>query len=575
MINGVQISIDNKGITLRGTLLGSTRPKIEDVESDNSLMLHSRSIYVAENISANGNNRFAMPVSFGMDKAIISVDGVVYYPNIDYVIKGNLVQWTSVTSTITPSSQVIAWGPANKYTAQAIEFLNVDMLSTLQYLDTGTQKYLLLDQFLESEKLPYSEKCIFLYINGSLYSPQVDFEFDVVNKRIRWLNYNNNILDIDSEVFICYINNVQTVPFKLGSKVVRNSLTVTSDHQPYFSIAAIPSDGFKSGSMLFYNTLQYPFDLEYRLNFPQLQIRNNTVLRDVIETGGKIDLFYIKDVDVFYNILLFNQDIIILNTPSNDGSIYQIPLNQPGMLPLANTKDFVFFRGLLATGKYFDNGTFENINNESLSGYVKPMYERSVSNIIWYSEARDPVIAPTVDVDNPHFFSYSGFLDSLSQNHSKKIYIQRDQTQTNAANFLINLPDLQGNNLTVFYNGEALFSQFGQFDINNKNLINFYIDAPVDGVHEIIVWYPINDAYSGIWFYDAIENHPGAVPGDELNFAEEISNISNSFLYINGVRIPPAHYRLHPNDKTKIILRSDVIGVENIPSGANIMLVHL
>lgn len=605
MINGINISIDREAIRLSGTLLGSTQPRIESLSTDNRLRLHSKVMQVSQTISASGNNKFYMPISFGDNKCIISVDGVYFFPDVDYKIDGSEVEWLNPGFSISTDAQVIVWGPANSYTAQALEIYKFNQVS--EFFDTG-DGFLQARNMVNNNRFPYNELSTFLVVNGLPYSPTLDYEYSEPDNvpTFTWVG-GEGILDESSQCFAFWFNKITTTPYVLGDKLMRLILTAGSNNQEQFFISAIPDKNMAPASILTYDTVRYAYNHDFFLRFPYLQIIDDSTLMSLIATGGKLDLAYIKDANAFFSIILQYMSIHIdsNNTSTVEGNKV-ISLPSPTSSPVTNTKELVFLNGILAIGQYYDNGSFDSINDSPI--FTGPEYTRNQSSITWkvtnrYDEVNEEYLIPIPEPYNPPgqpdnwYMSFLAFIDSLSQNHLRKDYFQRTNADSTAV-FEIELPNLKGNKFIVFYNGAAMFKDSNDFlfvpaSDPDPAKIKYFGSGTVEGDRlpppepdehwdEIVVLYPTDDAYSGLWFFDKEVLSGDVGPEESITFDNNIVNVQYSLLFKNSEYIPNHFYYLDDENPKRILFKSlEDLGFQDAPeqlqfqSGDIMTLVHL
>ncbi len=249
-INGLSYSIDNNGITLQGTLFGSTRPDLSpllnDLPNDTRLILHAKPIFISEQINANTNPNLLLPIQFGDNKYLLSINGDLFAPEMDFDGRANNLIWKN-QRTIQPTDEVVAWGAGNAYTGNNITIEPIDLKDVTVYTP-GVSPIIKL-----KKSVPYDVNSIYFVIDSKAYSPGIDFAFNIATNSLTWLKQSTIPIDVDfTKAFAFYYNTSPLQPFSLGQVLQRIITTVETNNQAEFNIAALPKTNLNTGSNLFY-----------------------------------------------------------------------------------------------------------------------------------------------------------------------------------------------------------------------------------------------------------------------------------------------------------------------------------
>ncbi len=294
-VNGLIIDISPLGITVGGAPFGATRPNLGLLltEKSGDLRIYVRQAIITTPVSASGHNTFTSPVSFGSDICIISINGVTYIPSVDYKINGHTVTWKDTNKTIHPEDEVVLFGPANDYTANAFTIEVLDMQNELVFND-GDQTIRLTANGLGDNFFPFKEDAIYIVKNGSTYAPGTSFTYDPLTSLITWSDTTD--LTVDDLVFVYYYNLYPTSPFRLGEALIRfqQPVTVVDDLPPNsFNLGSTVSEILANASNVFLNTLR-EVDLEnYQLIYPSIVWRNGVL---ALKDGDELDVSFFRDV---------------------------------------------------------------------------------------------------------------------------------------------------------------------------------------------------------------------------------------------------------------------------------------
>lgn len=567
-INNLTFTIDNNGITLQGSLNGSTRPDISpllnNLNEDNRLIVHSKEIYIPGNINRLTNPSMVLPLSFGENKFIIDINGEIYFPKYDFendYNSNNIIKWLNERS-INPIDKVNVWGAGNSYTSQGITFEVIDLKNSSVFTD-GAQPKIKLNFGGSLDLNPYNQNSIYLVINRKIYKPGIDFTYSESNKEITWL-IKNSVPIIASETlcFAFYYNNKNTAPFKLGQRLSRNVYTVEEDGQEDFEIASPPKSSLNSGSNLFYDEKRYSYSNDYYIQSPKLYIQNNGKLKNNLTTNHYLDLSYFKDGNAYSPIIIISQELTAgTGTDSVDSNVYLTSMVPANQISPTNKKVLVFFRGAFAFGESYDNGNIGTLYSGTL-----PEYTRDNNYIKWKSNRiLNHEIVPT----SSDWFDIVSFSDSLSLNHLNIEYFKR----TNLGNDSFTLQkEVKQGKAILFYNGEPTYLPANDFEVNqaDKKIIESlpYSRPTSSRFDDIAVLYVSNDAYGNILHFDYKLNSQVAPSGSEHVFDNPISNKEGTILFVGPRRLRFSDYELVQNNPNALKINVD------ISANTKIMLVH-
>jgi len=563
-INGLNFIIDNSGITLQGSMAGSTRPDItpllDNLPDDTRLIVYSKPVYIPGQVNSITNPYLILPAVYGAGKSVLSVKGEIFLPGLDFISSGyNAIKWLSSTA-INPTDEVSAWGPGNLYTANAITIELIDLLGENVFTPGPIPKVKLKGINGNINTLPYNQSSIYFCVDRKVFLPGIDFTYDELTSEISWLKQVDYPISNSSLVFAFYYNKTSTSPFLLGQILSRNIIELTEDNPDSFEITAPPKTSMNSGSNLFYDTLRYNYGSDYLIQYPSTFLQNGGQLKPVAVTGKYIDFSYFKDGSAYSPIIMVTQEVDA--GTSEDGgnpSVYLTQYNQASQFSVTNKKTLVFFRGAFAFGSNYDNGAIGTLYPGTL-----PEYTRDNNFIRWDSDRVTPIIIP----QNSDWFDIVSFNDAFSQSHLNVEYFKR--TNSGPDTFTLQKAVKQ-NKVMMFYCGEALFPQFGDFSVNpsDKKIMESmpYTRPNSSRFDDIVFVYVSDDSYGNLLYFDYLTVQVNQPANTILTFSNPISNKNNTLLFIGPKRIRFEDYDLSVNPQ-QIIL--------NIPifNGDKIMLVH-
>jgi hypothetical protein len=568
-INGLTFIVDNNGITLQGSLEGSSRPDISallnNTSLDRRLIVYSKTLYISSQINSVNNPNLILPLSFGNNKFIIEINGEIFFPGVDFITEqnnNNIVKWLS-TQAINKTDVVNAWGPANAYTAQGITFETIDLNDSNKFT-SGSSPVITLNLNGANELLPYNESCIYLIIDRKVYKPGVDFTYSSDDGNITWLiNSTIPIIPGTTSCSTFYYNKVVTEPFKLGQILSRNIYNAISDHQSDFTIALPPKSSLNTGSNLFLLQKRYGYGSNYTINSPKFYVQNPSKLKDDIVIGSKVDFSYFKDVASYTPVTIISQELSAgITSDSGDSNLFPtvfVPANQ---INISNKKVLVFFNGEYVVGENYDNGTIGSLYSGTVAQYT-----RDNTGIKWKSNRLTPSIVPTAD----DIFDVVAFNDSLSQAGLNIEYFKR--TNSSGPDSITLQKDIKSNKAVMFYNGEVCVKANDDFSINvtNKKLIDGlpYSRPAASRFDDVVVLYACDDAYAGLINFDFIKTDSNYPTGSNFVFANPIVNKQSCILFINSRRARASEFDLVHGNPNSLSITS------NISSGSKLLLIHL
>lgn len=574
MINGLLMTIDERGIIFQGSTSGASGPSIDDISNDTGIKIYAKKAFINSTVSAAGNNKFTFPISFGKNICIIFVNGIQYTPGIDYTIEGNNVIWLNPSISIVDSDIVVGFGPANSYTANGFTTEIIDLTDSIRHnFNVGNQTFELnpYPTNPEADALPFNQASIYLFLNGNLYVPGIDFTFNG-NNEITWLN--GNALDGTETLFSWYYNDRDMEPFKLGSVLFRVFADIDSNNQESITIAAAPRSSLSESFNLFYDKIRYTRNKDYSVLFPiltTLSAGEGGSLQTELTAGSNIDISYFRDFFVSGGVNLYSEFVNagVIADPI-DNSLYDTNLSAVGD-PVNPVKVMVWY-GSGISGLYSFIAGYDNINNISSASVpdiyagLGPQVIQGSSKITWDSDSRSPAIVPVAG-DN---FIYSAFLDDLSKSNVKIEYHQRNNASGPDTFTMDN--DIKQGKVIVFYNGEALFKEFSHFSLSGTKAISgiTYSRPPGSSIDEIAFMYFSDESYAGLWFFDKVEPDSAVTPGNPLNIGNPINSLNNTMLFIDGLRIAPSEYSLVPAGSGYQFTLSTI----TVDSSSKIMMVH-
>ena len=594
MINGVLIFLDSSGIIETGYAAGTNDPGLDTTSGSTTLKIHAVKLYVPVGSTVPAGSRLLMPVAFGYNKLILYVDGKAYFPEVDFTVEGNVIRWGVGQVTITDVSNVIAFGPANRYTAQAFT-LEVPVMANPLIFDSATQT-IRPNPPGEGTK-PYNQDSIYLFLDGESYLPNIDFTYDFGNNVITWINQ-SIVLTVNSDIKLAYYNRVVTSPFILGDVLYRILVTADQDHQASFTIAAVPKTTLLNSSNIFYNGNRYTNLTDYTVSFfnyninsfnPSLLIPDTGSLYSDLLTNGIVDISYFRDNLVNNLLVVLNQILVATGTSLFD------PINlQPATVLIDPIKTLVFLNGLYAYGQTYDN--ISDITNVTLTPptdprivaveaqYILNTSNNSVVSLTWNSD--DTSRTPSLVIETDDVLQLTAFADELSVASINIEYFQRD-SNTSSPVFTL-LSNIKQDKVIVFYNGEALFQEFDQFTTGgilnaNELQINYPTEVPEIQTDEIAIMYIKDDSYSVLWKFDVIydDNTVNAEidAGSSTHLVLEypLNDPNLSMLFVNGVRIPNNRYEIVTGSQgLEIALIGDVLpGFPLIPAASKVIMIYV
>lgn len=580
-INGLLVTVDSFGVTLQGSLFGSTGPTIDSLSNEQVLKVYSKKVQLFNVVSSVGNNSFYLPAVFGNDLAFIFVNGKMYKLGVDYVVAGAQVTWLRSGMSLDPTDSIVAFGPANRYTHQAFTFEVIDMTVNFDASDALHDNKptitLAPSAPLNTQLLPFNQECIYFVKNNEIYSPGTHFTYSDVDNKIVWEDSATDPT-ISDDLMTFYYNQVPTVPYLLGDVLFRINLNATADNQSNYNITARPLSSLLMTANLFYDNLRYEYGTDFTLTYPEAVLQDSGSLKPLIQNGDSMDLSYFKDQFVQDSISLVHlyydsaTPTFFAQDPLNT-NLYKVNIT-PLADPINDIKTLFFFRGVCSINKYYDN-TSPDITT-AFPGTL-PEWERASNQFIFNSTARrgpwttpptDPLVPSTLLQD---FVTWTAFTDAVSKNSIKIEYFQR----TNLTSSITTSLPIKQNKCIVFYNGVATFREFGQFVISggSNNVIGSFSQAapPIGFSDEIVVVYFTEDSYASLWKFDPVILSGNVAGGDPIQFATRVNSITSSFLFNNGIRIDNRNYEIVPASNSRHIRLTNG---EGLLSGYKIMLVH-
>jgi hypothetical protein len=262
---------------------------------------------------------------------------------------------------------------------------------------------------------------------------------------------------------------------------------------------------------------------------------------------------------------------------------YKIQPLPPVGDPIDNKLSLFFFRGVLAVNKYYSNYP-NGLESSSIAQFPsenqKWEWEVAISNVPpyryvrWHPEARlaAPGLIPSGVSGFGDFLTWSAFTDPVSKNSIRIEYYQINQDQPEVE---LTTEMLGGNKCIVWYNGQALFNQFGHFTVeeDNKTLSEFYYNKLPNLANntedEIVVLYFVEAGYASLWKFEGITLEENITSGTDIQFNYTINSLANSFLFNNGIRIDNKDYTVGANSSSIKLTNG-----ETLLAGSQIMLVH-
>lgn len=574
-INTSLYTLDAQGVSLQGGVLGAGLPELNNIITDTSLKIHCKKVYIPTVISAFGNNSFTLPVVFGRDKCVLYVNGLGYFLDKDFTLLGSKITWINGSVSIDPLiDEVVCWGPANNYTAQAIEFGNIDVYSQLDEADGDFSNKPTIQLNNETDRYPFDVLSIFLFIDRKSYIPVTNYEYDEISKKIVYEIIGG--ITTSNEVSYVYFNKVETSPYLLGEGLYRTLLNVTSDNQSSIAVQAIPRKDIISSTNLFrFDDLgnadkRYTYYDDFIIQYPSVHTLNN--LNTILEQDDVLDVSFIKDAlapaSIGIRTIHLDHDTDILgeaSLPLGKKYTYQLPSG-----PNFNiNKAIVYFNGINEHQRVYDN--YSNI--ETGTPARKPRTELTQTTMAYYSQPE--AIDSLVPAESGDKFTIMIFEDVASISNIKIEYFKRDGAGLiNGGPFtsvtLSQTP--RGNKLIQFYNGEATFKQFNDIGITG-NVINSFPYAP-SGIDDLVYLYFTSDAYASLWKFDVIDTSSGDIANMiPMTVSRRIANLSASLLFVGGVLYPINTYEIVPGSGNKQI--RTLSGTPVIPQNSKCILLHI
>lgn len=548
-INSFIVDISKDGIQGSGGIYGTYSPQLGNLAianlQENRLRINTRRVFLQTTISASGFNYFTIPVTFGFNKAVIYVNGKLYLPNKDYIIQFNTVIWKNLDISLTPSDEVIVWGPANEYTANAITFEYVNLKDLLVYSGSGNTINLKANGG-DNIFFPYSTESIWLFINGDSYIPgsSYDYDYNPATKTLTLHAAAHPVIDPNNdEIFMFYCNLLETQPFRLGDALTRFQEDTGSSN---ISLTNPIKSELINSANIFLNKTRANIGENYSFKFPLLKWDQSSDMP--YASGDVMDISYFADLE--FGVNMYNEVILGNNFTRNSiGGTVTV-----SNLPVEDKKGLLFANGILSVGPVYDN--------------VSPTYkdyELSGTTLNWIGE---PSIADTVDNDivNAYKFIWSGFGDIFSKQYIGLKYVQNNTV----SHTLPNIADLS--KVIYFLNGQAKFFQQGELTVTagNPATVNL-VGAPVLTDAHIVLLYFTQFSYANLWKFQAINPILTWTEGSSVTLDKPAKNLDTTFVFINGVRaIPGVDYDLSSSGNG---IRNLSMG--NITTGQSIMVVYI
>lgn len=562
MINSSVYAIENYGIVLSGAIQGSNSPVFPNSVTENILRIHSRELYLGAPVSALGNSTFYMPIAFGDNKAVLYHEGKAYVCGRDFVLKANKFQWLNTEVTLSPGDAISIWGPANSYTANAIEFYLPDLTQTLteedeDYADKSTIQIVTAED--DNNRLPYDQPCLFTFLEGSNLFPDTNFTWDSETNKVV---FNQDTVTLSSNVFMVYLNKVSTLPYKLGDLFYRTRIPSEEASPDYLNLVAKPKASLIKGSQIFLEGDQYILNKDYTFRYPKLYFPDSGSLNSAIEEGSALDISYFRE--------LFSQDnvslVSIVKTLTSDPTIhvdgyYPILLESYGYTYYKPTTLF-FYSGLYGYGIQYHSRS-DTTSGSPVAG-VEPEYDifstEGQPEIRIYPEARVPFIHPQSG-DTLEFIS---FVDATSKENVIIEYFIVDEDSTEIE--LTHSP-AQGKAI-MFWGSVAQFSEFGDFALSGSTITDFPETLETGETREVAVMYFLSTQYASLWKFDEVTASANIPAGDTITLQYPVSDPYKTFIFLQGVKIERNKFAVvGPNNRIRLV------GVD-VQAGEKLMVIH-
>jgi hypothetical protein len=518
-INGIISDISDEGIYVSGTPFGGTYPNLGQLlnKTQDNIQISARVIQVAAPVSVGGNSSFSIPISYGKNKFIVSVNKDLYCPFIDFVPSPTSVKWINPNITVSTTDVVELWGPLNDYTADLITIEAIDMLGPK--FNSGLQT-ITLEGNGGGLSLPSSGKDLYLVVDHKLYSHNTHFTFS--NNTITWIL--PSLLNTSSKVFAFYFNKNSSVPYTLPSSNVRTDLTATSNGQTEFLLSVIPKQSQVKASIVGVNTSKLTYAVDYTINYPKLKLFSG------VPINTKLDVSYIKNVE--QALQMFNNTTTGVNANlAVDGKI-EIPITNT---PVTNPLGLFFISGGLQVGP-----SYTKITVQPPQIFV-PEYQKVGNKIRFDPNAQSYRNVYPMDISIEDSLVWLGFTDALAGTHVKLEYFRGYGGVGDVKT--LDAPPVDTNKVIVWVDGSAFFTQSGEVNVVNDQV---NINAPYlteDPQADIIVMYFTDASYAAQWTFSTVDvtsNVWGS--GVVIPLSKEMSSNNNAMLYKNGRLVTPGDY---------------------------------
>ena len=523
-INNISSDIGFEGITIGGIPFGGTRQAGGSVVGSNvgieEIVLIARQVQRTATISSGANSSIPLPVSFGKQKFIISVDGKSYCPGVDFVPNASGATWINTNLSIPTSSSMVVWGPANDYTADLLTIESINMNSGK--FNAGSQTIQLDGNGGYNAD---GNDSIYLIVNGFTAIPS---DYAVGGNGL--ISWNGTTLTTSDTVFAYYYNKAVSQPYRLPVAQTRLSFS-PSAAQTQFSLSALPRAVNAGAAQMVVDSVRQVYGKDFSIEYPKLKWFGSAF------TGSEyIDLSYIRDVSYLPNI--FSDTLVNTSITPGPGGTLQIPISNA---PIKPELGLFTINGDLMVGDIYSKITMNGSN------IFSPEFIRTGNNINYNPEARLPRFDLGVDDE----LVYSGFLDASSASGLKIEYFQGYSSGGGSVKTLQHTP-ADTSKVIVWASGRAYFTLHKPLDQpevvvsgNQVQLTPLLDELPADPLMDIVILYFTDASLAAQWKLELLSFVPstwdlGATIG---NLSKPVSAVGNTFLFTNGQREKPENYQ--------------------------------
>lgn len=505
MLNSFIVDISKTGITGSGGIFGTFAPQIGDTSTflgtnGNQPDLSVRVITVGQTVSALTNPDFLSPIVFGSDKVLIWVNKRLYYPDVDYKVKGNKITWLNTNISINPEDEVVLWGPTNKFTADLVTFEHFNIKDSSVY---NTSTLYIKAGEADNQFYPFNQSSTFLFVDGNCLIPNDHYTY---NANEFTLNLTAPLNVLSDKVFGFYFNLKPSGTYRLGEALVR---LLKTDGVVNVALTEPALTELQEESHVFLNGGRAVYDKNYKMGFPLLKWDNTAGF--TYSTSNKLDIAYFSDIQVglglFSNSYIFQTNTQLIN------------------VAVTGKLGFHFINGVLSTPPVTGNQGSVALKDYNIIGQV----------LSWIG---------TPPVTTGYAVRFEGFTDLYSKQYVETVYSQNSTIPTP-------LPDIADiTKVVAWKEGIANFSQLGDFTINTGTIPKTLTFTNQSVNDKVVVMYFKQTSYSSLW---KVETYNGAITVNQtLNLNSSAKAVNTTWVFVNGVKLYPGVHFVLENQNQRI-----------------------